>query len=83
MNQHKLLEWFNYNKHNDNDQQQGRNFIENTKKPGIPDPLVAGKPPEMALKRSMIRAEEQNCHQFAKNPNLQEFELARDEKQGS
>jgi hypothetical protein len=83
MNQQKLLEWFNHDKHNDNDQQQGWNFIENAEKPGIPHPLIAGKPPEIALKRSMIQAEEENRRQFAENPNLQECKSAREEKQNT
>ena len=73
MNQQKLLEWFNHNKYNDNDQQQGWNFIENAKKPGIPHPLVPGKPLEIAFKRAMIQAEEENRRQFPKNPNLQKL----------
>ena len=54
MNQQKLLEWFNHDKYNDNNQQQGWDFIEDAEKPGIPHPLVAGKPPEIALKRAMV-----------------------------
>ena len=54
MNQQKLLEWFNHDKYNDNNQQQAWNFIENAEKPRIPHPLVAGKPLEMALKRTVI-----------------------------
>ena len=81
MNQQKLLEWFNHDKYNNNDQQQGWNFIENAKKPGVPDPLVTGELAEIALKRAMIQAKEQNRRQFAKNPNLQKFKPARDEKQ--
>lgn len=76
MNQYKLLEWFNYNKYHDNDQQQGGNFIEDAKKPGIPHPLVPGKPAEIALKPTVIQAEEQNHRQLPKNPNLQKLKLA-------
>jgi hypothetical protein len=75
-NQQKLLEWFNYNKYYDNDQQQGRNFIENAKKPDIPHPLVAGKPLEIAFKRTVIQKEEQNRRQLSKNPELQKLKLA-------
>ena len=56
MNQQKLLEWFNHDKYNDNDQQQGWNFIENAEKPGISHPFVAGKSPEITLKRAMVYA---------------------------
>ena len=80
MNQQKLLEWFNHDKYNDNDQQQGWNFIENAKKPGIPDPLVAGKPLEIGLKRTVIHAKEENRCQFAKHPHLKEFKSARNKK---
>ena len=83
MNQQKLLEWFNHDKYNDNDQQQGWNLVENAKELGIPDPLVTGKPPEIGLKRSMIQAKEENRCQFAKNPNLQEFKSTRNEKQNA
>ena len=71
MNQQKLLEWFNHDKHNDNDQQQGWDFIENAEKPGIPHPFVTGKPAEIDLKRPMVQTEEQNRRQFPKNPHLQ------------
>ena len=83
MNQQKLLEWFNHDKYNDNDQQQGWNFIENAEEPGIPHPLVAGKLLEMALKRAMVQAKEENRRQLAKNPHLQEFKSARNEKQNA
>ena len=83
MNQQKLLKWFNHDKYDDNDQQQGWNFIENAEKPGIPHPLVAGKPLEIALKRTMIQKQEKNRRQFAKNPNLQEFKSACNKKQNS
>ena len=83
MNQQKLLEWFNHDKYNDNDQQQGWNFIENAEKPGIPHPLIAGKPPEMALKYAMVHAEEKNRSQFAKHPDLQDFKSARNKKQNA
>ena len=83
MNQQKLLEWFNHDKHNDNDQQQGWNFIENAEKAGIPDPFVTGKLPQIALKRAMVHTEEQNRRQFAENPNLKEFKTARNEKQNA
>ena len=83
MNQQKLLEWFNHDKHNDYDQQQGWNFIENAEKPGIPHPLVAGKPLEIALKRTVIQEQEENPRQFAKHPDLQEFKSARNEKENA
>ena len=83
MNQHKLLEWFNYNKYHDYDQQKGWSFIENAEKPGIPHPFVAGKTPEIALKRAMIQAKKENRRQFAENPHLQEFKPARNEKQNA
>ena len=60
MNQQILLQWLNHDKYHDNDQQQGWNFIENPKKPGVPDPGVPGKPLEMALKRAMVQAKEEN-----------------------
>ena len=66
MNQQKLLERLNHNKNNDNDQQQGRNFIENAEKPGIPHPLVTGKPPEITLKHSMVQKQQENRRQFPK-----------------
>ena len=81
MNQQKLLEWFNHDKYNDNDQQQGWDFVENAEKPGVLAPLVTGKPSEIALKCSVVQAEEQNRRQFSKHPNLQGFKPARTEKQ--
>ena len=83
MNQQKLLEWFNHDKYNDNDQQQGWDFIENAEKPGIPHPLVTGKPLEIALERSMIQEQQENCCQFAKNPNLQKFKSTRNKQQSA
>jgi hypothetical protein len=83
MNQQKLLEWFNYNKYNDYDQQQGWNLIEDAEEPGIPHPFVTGKPLEMALKRAMVQAKEENRRQLAKNPNLQDFKSARNKKQNT
>lgn len=83
MNQLKLLEWFNYNKYNNYDQQQGWDFIEDAEESGIPHPFVTGKPPEIALKRAVIHAKEENCCQFAEHPDLQEFKSARNEKQNA
>ena len=83
MNQQKLLKWFNHDKYNDNDQQQGWNFIENTKKPGVPDPFITDKLPQIALKRAMVQAKEENRCQLAENPHLQEWKPAHNEKQNT